>query len=637
MNVVEVKNNLVKVKYNAEEHNLVLSGFVLIRDTSQSFIAQVIHLEANQNGTFAIAKMLFNFDPTGVISGYNGSLPDMDSIMDIVRPEELLEIIPIQNPLFLGELAQQKTLLNVDRLLLEDKLLVCSEKQDDNELLTKNLVTQLLHDNKKVLIFDLQGGLDFSNKKLTAGKDFKLPLNYETINFIYEKGLDDAKAETKALIQDIFLEVQEYVKTLDDKFIPFESFKDVVDSQYQELGIVELVLLKNKLLKYYEAGIFAQTKEEFESLEKSLSQNKKTIFDLSEMSEKVQREIISYTYSLIGNSNEQIYVFLNISDEISDKKLLKQIFNTKQAFTTLFSSYTYKYLKELKQLSKNLLLFAPIQQQNDFAGYNVFLSKLNAHEFVVYGNTTQHLPLIVRLEDITKHKPELLEEKAESPVPEQISQPESAQEIFEPQIQEEEEIEILTSQNAQSGPQLENEEEFTTIVTDDLTDEDLDLIDNFGEINSQPPVQKISVAEETSLEGFSTPQFEEYETTSNVISNEPVQEFDPPQSDIEIIEEESGFSKELKQQEREAQLPPQSDILPVQMASTPIVPLYSADIEKQADSDEIEQGDVVVHPKYGKGHVEKLISYGSKTLCSINFDNVGRRLLDPTLAEIKKV
>lgn len=53
-------------------------------------------------------------------------------------------------------------------------------------------------------------------------------------------------------------------------------------------------------------------------------------------------------------------------------------------------------------------------------------------------------------------------------------------------------------------------------------------------------------------------------------------------------------------------------------------------------SDPIEQGDLVVHAKYGTGTVEKMIKYGTKTLFSINFDNVGRRLLDPTLTEIKK-
>ena len=53
-------------------------------------------------------------------------------------------------------------------------------------------------------------------------------------------------------------------------------------------------------------------------------------------------------------------------------------------------------------------------------------------------------------------------------------------------------------------------------------------------------------------------------------------------------------------------------------------------------SDPIQQGDTVFHAKYGSGIVEKMIKYGNKTLFSINFDNIGRRLLDPTLTEIKK-
>ena len=73
--------------------------------------------------------------------------------------------------------------------------------------------------------------------------------------------------------------------------------------------------------------------------------------------------------------------------------------------------------------------------------------------------------------------------------------------------------------------------------------------------------------------------------------------------------------------------------------NTPIVPVYDADIpqEDMVISDSIQQGDSVVHAKYGNGIVEKMIKYGTKTLYSINFENIGRRLLDPTLTEIKKL
>lgn len=82
----------------------------------------------------------------------------------------------------------------------------------------------------------------------------------------------------------------------------------------------------------------------------------------------------------------------------------------------------------------------------------------------------------------------------------------------------------------------------------------------------------------------------------------------------------------------------EKEVLETKNTSTPIVPVYGADIPEEdiVSSDPIEQGDTVFHAKYGTGVVEKMIKYGTKSLYSINFDNVGRRLLDPTLTEIKK-
>ena len=82
----------------------------------------------------------------------------------------------------------------------------------------------------------------------------------------------------------------------------------------------------------------------------------------------------------------------------------------------------------------------------------------------------------------------------------------------------------------------------------------------------------------------------------------------------------------------------EKEVLETRNTQTPMVPVYDADIpqEDMVMSDPIEQGDTVNHAKYGSGIVEKTIKYGTKTLYSINFDNIGRRRLDPTLTEIKK-
>ena len=70
----------------------------------------------------------------------------------------------------------------------------------------------------------------------------------------------------------------------------------------------------------------------------------------------------------------------------------------------------------------------------------------------------------------------------------------------------------------------------------------------------------------------------------------------------------------------------------------PVVPVYPADEDLNVNSiGEFAQGDSVTHPRYGRGVIEKIIKYGNKTLCSISFENVGRRLLDPTISDLTKL
>ena len=108
----------------------------------------------------------------------------------------------------------------------------------------------------------------------------------------------------------------------------------------------------------------------------------------------------------------------------------------------------------------------------------------------------------------------------------------------------------------------------------------------------------------------------------------------------EASEEELDFIEPIEELNSDVgmNIEEEKEILETKKSSTPNVPVYDAEIpaEDTVLSDPIEQGDTVTHAKYGVGVVEKMIKYGNKTLFSINFDNIGRRLLDPTLTEIKK-
>ena len=95
--------------------------------------------------------------------------------------------------------------------------------------------------------------------------------------------------------------------------------------------------------------------------------------------------------------NEEVIVFVTINNKNSDKKLLKQMYFTKNINTVTVLGYEYKYLNELKKISKNMIMFTPTVIQDDFDAYNTFLNKLAKWEYIAYGQETQYLPLIVSL------------------------------------------------------------------------------------------------------------------------------------------------------------------------------------------------------------------------------------------------
>ena len=70
------------------------------------------------------------------------------------------------------------------------------------------------------------------------------------------------------------------------------------------------------------------------------------------------------------------------------------------------------------------------------------------------------------------------------------------------------------------------------------------------------------------------------------------------------------------------------------------VPVYETDTAISEENNELpfKIGDRVYHPKHGKGVIEGFGNYSNKILfCQIDFDNVGRRILDPRISGIEKI
>lgn len=413
MKILEVKNNLVKISYTAQD-NLILSGFVIIEDSQCPYVAQVMSLKADSGSNYAIVKLLFTFNEEGIVKNYNGTIPELDANITKLSSNELLDILPVEQPLKIGKLAQQNFLLNVDYSILEKNLLICSDKTEYTDILLSNFAKQITEYGQKSVIFDTDATINAENT-LVFGRDFKLPLNYDTINFIYENDLTDVEPTSKAIIQDIFLEVQEYSKTVLDNFIPFDNFIAVVDAQYRETGIPELALLKNRLLRYKEEAVFAQNVKEIHSLRSAIRANMSTLLDISRADDALQRQIINYVYDEINSMDLFVNSLVKINSANADKKLIRKFLSQDKIYTTVAAPHNYKYVYELKDRASNMIFLAPQTLQHDFNSYNVFLNKLNDDECVVYGKATQNIPLIVEimpLEDLEEEFANVPEKEA---------------------------------------------------------------------------------------------------------------------------------------------------------------------------------------------------------------------------------
>ena len=698
MKLIEIRNNLIKLSYEENERP-TLGQFIALTGVEKSYVAQYVNLKADNINNFAVAKLMFSFNADGVVSEYDGSAPSINSNIVELPANELLDLLPVDTALKIGQISGCNDELNVDISIFEHNFTVFCETDYEKTTVISNCVRQLFRMKEKSVILDCDDLFE-EYPRITLSKDFKLPLNSGFIDFIFEHDLKNVDAATKAVIQDIFYAVQQYIKTLDDEFLPIESFIDVVTAQYKETQMPELALLKNKLLKYKDAGIFANEPDEYKQLEQKLKERNCIVINIKEANGDLQREIINYIHKIIETFDKYVYYFVPLTDDNSDKKLVKRLINHSHVFTTFFASHLYKYASELKSHAQNILFFAPQTMQNDFAAYNTFLNKLNPSEGIIYGNLTQGIPLIITLEDLEldltkddvfgdrqRFVPAIEEDLLssddiyainnlqEAPTPAPVQEL-PTQEALETQEQENhldeisnEDIEEFDSDEAK---QVLEEQKPENISHDEITSP---AIEETETEKKEHPIENILADDEE--EDEITETFEPEQTpvavvadTTEEVSQEVTEESVEDEDDLSFMDDFHSVNEESEQQEEVEDFPQDedtaeqlteddldliensgqiqsgeevaddfADTIENEEDAPPVVPVYDTE-----DGDEIAKenigfkaGDRVSHPRYGNGTVEKIIKYGNKTLCSIDFENVGRRLLDPSISDFEKI
>lgn len=673
MKLLEIKNNLVKLSY-AETENPILGRFIILGSNEKSYVAQFVNLKSDTINNYAIAKLLFTFTPDGVVDNYDGSVPNMDSELSFLAAEELLNLLPIETPVKIGNLAQQDEMLSLDISVFERNFTIFVEKDSNKKTFISNCVRQLFQMKEKSVIVDTCNLFE-DYPKIVFSKDFKLPLNSKMIDYIFEYELAEVDAPTKAVIQDIFYAVQQYIDTLDFKFLPIDNFVDVVANQYKDIQMPELALLKNKLLKYRDANVFANTKEEVLAFKEKLNEKNCSIIDIKDINEPLQKEVMSFIHQALTEYEKYIYFFAPLTDNNSDKKLLKQFINNNHVFTTILVSSSYKYAQELKQHAQNILLFTPNDMNHDFAAYNTFLNKLNSDECIAFGKLTQSIPFIVdmsdleldlTLEDVLGDKYQFVPisdnmqlvktDEYGNKTPVNLA-PELTQDDVVQSTQEEQTLEYAPMQEEISDFSQEEtviDEEIPQIEESGIIDEPaIELPQESVEDNNKNIVEPVSnilddesISEEDQglteddLELDPLPEQEDLQSYDEEdLTDEPLDEDSTAltEDDLNFIDDNQIAQPSSMYEEQEPEITDDYQESPYIEEQTPVVPVYPAEQEPAEDSEDFQQGDSVTHPRYGRGVVEKIIKYGNKTLCSISFENVGRRLLDPTISELKKL
>lgn len=673
MKLLEIKNNLVKLSY-AETENPILGRFIILGSNEKSYVAQFVNLKSDTINNYAIAKLLFTFTPDGVVDNYDGSVPNMDSELSFLAAEELLNLLPIETPVKIGNLAQQDEMLSLDISVFERNFTIFVEKDSNKKTFISNCVRQLFQMKEKSVIVDTCNLFE-DYPKIVFSKDFKLPLNSKMIDYIFEYELAEVDAPTKAVIQDIFYAVQQYIDTLDFKFLPIDNFVDVVANQYKDIQMPELALLKNKLLKYRDANVFANTKEEVLAFKEKLNEKNCSIIDIKDINEPLQKEVMSFIHQALTEYEKYIYFFAPLTDNNSDKKLLKQFINNNHVFTTILVSSSYKYAQELKQHAQNILLFTPNDINHDFAAYNTFLNKLNSDECIAFGKLTQGIPFIVdmsdleldlTLEDVLGDKYQFVPISDNMQLVKTDEYGNKTPVNLAPELTQDDVVQSTqVEQTLEYAPMQEEISDFSQEET--VIDEEIPQIEESGIID-EPAIELPQESVEDNNKNIVEP-------VSNILDDESISEEDqglteddleldplPEQEDLQSFDEEDLTDEPLDDDSTalteddlnfiddnqiaqpssmyEGQEPEITDDYqesPYIEEQTPVVPVYPAEQEPTEESGDFQQGDSVTHPRYGRGVVEKIIKYGNKTLCSISFENVGRRLLDPTISELKKL
>ena len=536
MRILEVRDGFLKFE---ADKSIYLSSFIQIDGLEKSYIAQVIQLKRSGENSIGYAKILFLYD--GALQSYDKTLPSKDSEIKEFTFNILSNSINAEKPVIIGKTQGTDLNITIDESAFNKKMLISVDDKETNNIIVRNLVKQFNNLSKNIVIIDSLGVINA--KKVVAGVDFKLPLDTASLAFMYQDCLNDATADSKSMIIDIFKDLSEYSQTV--PFVPFETLKTIVDDMVDKSHVFKLLVLKNKLAKFDRLGYFAKNKNEVEAL-KHILNSKCTIIDISKLDSAFQNRYLAFIYETLS---DDAHVLLELSNTVS-KKNIKDILQSDKS-TTFVTHSRFKYLNDIKNVFDNFIIAPSISNNEIFNIYSTFLKAMPKGTYLIAGEATNYIPLVsqVRVIDdvieIEKEDETVLEnivaDDLENENPETLGEDEiidetELEEVSDTETVEQEAVEIVEQSSNEeilanieeksndviskaaenlvvptSVNMFEDAEEETPEIVDELSEEITDTETQISEADlEEPEVEEIPLAESFSTEVHQSEEIQDY-------------------------------------------------------------------------------------------------------------------------------
>ena len=438
---------------------MYLSSFIQIDGIEKRYIAQVTQLKRSGENSIAYAKILFLYD--GSLQPYDRTQPSKESEIKEFTFDILNNSINAKTPVIAGETLGKGVSIIIDASSFDKKMLASIDDKQENNIIARNLVKQFNNLDKNVLIIDTLGVIDA--KKITAGVDFKLPLDTASLAFMYQDCLNDATADSKSMIIEIFKDLSDYSQTV--PFVPFGALKSIVDDMVDKSHVFKLLVLKNKLAKFDKLGYFAANKQEVDKIDAILN-SKCAIIDLSKLDTAFQNRYLAFLYEKL-QQKPNTQVLLELSNVIS-KKNLKNILSSENIPTTFITHSRFKYLNDIKNLFDNFIISPSFTNNEIFSIYSSFLKAMPKQTYLITGEAVNYIPLVSTLKVINEVIPSQPETVEEEEIP--VSEPEEVQEEL--PIEEPEEEEIVQEDDSELE-EISEEDEPEIIEEPQITNEEI--------------------------------------------------------------------------------------------------------------------------------------------------------------------